>query len=193
MLNIILFGPPGVGKGTQSKNLVKKYKLHHLSTGHLLRSEIKTGTSLGLETKSLIDAGKLVPDDVVAGMICQQVKCSKNTRGFIFDGFPRTEEQAKALDRFLSEIDESITIAIVLGVPEEELIRRLLERGKNSDRTDDQNEEIIKKRLETYEEQTEILKKYYRKQDKFHSINGFGKVLEVFDKLKQLINKDKAD
>lgn len=187
MLNIVLFGPPGAGKGTQSAGLVEKYQLTHLSTGDLLRSEIKNGTTLGLEAKSLMDEGKLVPDEVVVGMIRNRLMGDVDARGYIFDGFPRTENQARMLDELLKEVNSSIDMMLALDVPEEELIKRLLSRGKDSGRADDQDEGVIKKRLSVYQNETAILKGYYDLQGKFKLVNGLGEVQEVFERLCALI------
>lgn len=187
MLNIVLFGPPGAGKGTQSELMRHKFSLIHLSTGDLLRSEIKEGTALGMEAKKIMDAGQLVPDSVVIGMIRHKLEHHQEAEGFIFDGFPRTEAQAASLDQLLSELGDSITTMISLEVPEEELIERLLERGKMSGRADDQNESVIKDRLHVYEKQTAVLKKYYQKQGKLQSINGTGTVEEVFARIQDAV------
>ena len=187
MLNIVLFGPPGAGKGTQSKLIVEEYNLIHLSTGDLLRSEIQTGTELGKKAKSLMDAGQLVPDEVVIGMIRHKIEDNKDAAGFIFDGFPRTQAQAESLDELLKEEGDSITTMIAMNVPEQELIKRLLERGKESGRSDDQNESVIRDRLGVYEEQTAVLKKYYDNQNKLQEINGLGSIEEVFNRIKQAI------
>lgn len=189
MLNIVLFGPPGAGKGTQSQHIVEKFKLIHLSTGDLLRSEIAAGTPLGQEAKLLMDDGKLVPDEVVIGMIDNKLKANKDANGFIFDGFPRTTEQAKSLDNLLKNNDDSISGMIALEVPDEELISRLLERGKESGRADDQNEEVIKNRLKVYNDQTAVLKDFYSKQGKFQEINGLGTIEEVFGRIENAIEK----
>ena len=189
MLNIVLFGPPGAGKGTQSNYIVEKYKLIHLSTGDLLRSEIKAGTPLGQEAKLLMDDGKLVPDEVVIGMIENKLKANGDAEGFIFDGFPRTSEQAAALDELLEKNGDSISAMIALGVPDQELISRLLERGKISGRSDDQNEDVIKNRLKVYNDQTAVLKDYYNKQGKFQEINGVGTIEEVFRRIQNAIEK----
>lgn len=183
MLNLVLFGPPGAGKGTQSTNLIEKYKLVHLSTGDILRSEIAAGTALGLEAKKLMDAGILVPDEVVIGMIRSKLEHNKNANGFIFDGFPRTTAQAEALDKLLSEKNTSITLMLALEVNDEELTKRLLLRGKDSGRADDQNEEIIRNRIKEYNNKTAPLKNYYSAQGKFKSINGIGTVEEIFSAL----------
>ncbi len=187
MLNIVLFGPPGAGKGTQSELMRDKFSLIHLSTGDLLRSEIKEGTALGMEAKKLMDAGQLVPDTVVIGMIRHKLEHHKEAEGFIFDGFPRTEAQAASLDQLLSELGDSITTMISLDVPDQELINRLLERGKNSGRADDQNETVIAGRLNVYEKQTAVLKTYYSKQDKLQSINGIGTVEGVFVRIEDAV------
>ncbi len=189
MRNIVLFGPPGAGKGTQSELIVKAFNLIHLSTGDLLRSEIKDQTQLGLEAKSLMDAGKLVPDNVVIGMIRNKIEANKNAAGFIFDGFPRTPEQAQALDTLLEEHNEAISAMISMEVEDAELIARLLERGKLSGRVDDQNEEVIGNRLSVYKEQTEVVKDFYLKQNKTKTVNGLGTIEEVFGRIKALISQ----
>jgi adenylate kinase len=183
MLNIVLFGPPGAGKGTQSEKLIQKYKLVHLSTGDILRSEVAAKTALGQEAKKLMDDGKLVPDEVVIGMISSKLEQNKNAAGFIFDGFPRTSAQAEALDKLLKEKNTSITMMLALEVDNEELIKRLLNRGKDSGRADDQNESIIRNRIVEYNNKTAPLKEYYSKQGKFHSVNGIGNLDEIFTAL----------
>lgn len=191
MLNIVLFGPPGAGKGTQSSKLINELGLIHLSTGDLLRSEIKEGTALGLEAKVLMDQGKLVPDQVVIGMIGNRLKSNTDAKGFIFDGFPRTEKQAEALDILLLNYNTSITMMLAMDVADEELIKRLLERGKVSGRSDDQSEEVIQDRLNEYQKKTAVLKGYYQTQNKFQKINGLGSVEEVFERLTNAINVGK--
>ena len=181
MLNLVLFGPPGAGKGTQSHKLIEKYGLIHLSTGDLLRGEISQGTVLGLEAKKLMDEGMLVPDAVVIGMISHKLDSNKDAKGFIFDGFPRTVAQAEALDDLLQTKSSSITGMIALEVNDMELEHRLLLRGKNSGRPDDANPEVIRKRIKEYNDKTAPLKEFYKEQNKFESVNGVGTVEEIFD------------
>ena len=180
MLNIVLFGPPGAGKGTQSQKLIEKYQLVHLSTGDLLRSEITSGTSLGIEAKQLMDQGILVPDSVVIGMIKNKLEHYKNAAGFIFDGFPRTVAQAEALDTLLESRHISISAMIELKVAHDELEKRLLLRGKDSGRADDANPEIIKKRIQEYLSKTAVVASYYKEHGKFYEVNGIGDIKQVF-------------
>ncbi len=188
MINIVLFGPPGAGKGTQSSKMKEKYQLVHLSTGDLLRSEIAAGTELGLEAKKLMDAGKLVPDEVVIGMIDHKLKTNKDANGFIFDGFPRTVAQAEALDKLMQQNDTKISGMIALEVPEEELVKRLLERGKTSGRADDKNEELIRTRVQEYENKTAPVAGYYKAQNKYSSIKGVGSIDEIFDDISKTVD-----
>src|ERR1041385_5461745 len=189
MLNIVLFGPPGAGKGTQSEKLIEKYELVHLSTGDILRNEISHGTELGLEAKKLMDAGALVPDEVVIGMIESRLDANRNARGFIFDGFPRTTAQAEALDKLLSARGTPISMMLSLEVPKEELIKRLLNRGKDSGRADDQDTNVIEKRINEYNNKTAPLKDYYSKQDKFFGVDGVGTVEQIFEELLKIVNR----
>ena len=189
MLNIVLFGPPGAGKGTQSNKLIEKYKLVHLSTGDILRSEIANGTALGLEAKKIMDQGILVPDAVVIGMIRSKLEQNKEAKGFIFDGFPRTEAQAKALDDLLTDLKTSISVMLALKVDDEELIKRILHRGEDSGRTDDSDPAIIRKRIEEYNAKTAPLANYYNAQNKFVPVYGLGTVDEIFSKLSGEIDK----
>jgi adenylate kinase len=193
MLNIVLFGPPGAGKGTQSQKLIEKYGLTHLSTGDILRSEIARGTALGMEAKQLMDKGDLVGDDIVIGMIEAKIDAEPHAKGFIFDGFPRTQAQAVALDDLLQKKGTAISAMLALEVDNEELIKRLLLRGKESGRPDDQNEEIIRNRVNEYNNKTLPLKKYYSEQAKFHSINGIGTVDAIFNELCERIVFVKAE
>ena len=189
MLNIVLFGPPGAGKGTQSDKLIAKYQLIHLSTGDLLRTEIANGTALGIEAKKLMDEGLLVPDHVVIAMIASKVDANKDAKGIIFDGFPRTAAQAEALDKLLASKGTSINMMLALEVPKEELIQRLLKRGKDSGRSDDQSIPIIEKRINEYNSKTAPLKDYYSKQNKFFGVNGVGSIVEIFEALSKVIKK----
>ena len=179
MLNLVLFGPPGAGKGTQAARLVEKYHLVHLSTGDIFRSNIKEGTALGQLAKSYIDRGALVPDEVTIGMLEAEVNSNANAKGFIFDGFPRTTAQAKALDAFLNSKGTEVSSMLALEVDENELITRLLERGKSSGRADDQDTGIIKNRIQVYENETAVLKTYYTNQNKFFGIEGVGSIESI--------------
>lgn len=183
MLNIVLFGPPGAGKGTQSEKLIAKYGLVHLSTGDILRSEIARGTALGMEAKQIMDRGDLVSDEIVIGMIESKLDANPNANGFIFDGFPRTQAQAVALDDLLQKKGTAISAMLALEVDNEELVKRLLLRGKESGRPDDANEDIIRNRVNEYNNKTLPLKKYYSEQAKFHSINGIGSIDSIFNQL----------
>jgi len=189
MFNLILFGPPGSGKGTQSEKLIARFGLKHLSTGDILRSEIREGTALGLEAKQLMDQGQLVPDAVVIGMIRAALDHNPQAKGFLFDGFPRTNAQADALDALLAEKKTSIHIVLALQVSKTELIKRLLNRGLTSGRTDDVNESIIGSRIEEYEKKTAAVADHYKRFDKVVFIPGEGSVDEIFAKLSAEIEK----
>jgi adenylate kinase len=180
MFNLILFGPPGSGKGTQSERLILKYGLRHLSTGDLLRSEIAKKTKLGTEAKGFMDQGQLVPDEVVIGMISSALDENKDAAGFLFDGFPRTRAQAEALDKLLAEKNSSIHVVLALQVSEDELIKRLLNRGLSSGRTDDANEEVIRARINEYHKKTSPVAEYYQQFGKLVPIRGEGSVDEIF-------------
>lgn len=188
MLNLILFGPPGSGKGTQAMSLIKKYRLVHISTGDLFRYEIGNNTPLGMEAKSYMDKGQLVPDSVTIGMLKNKVEMHPEARGFIFDGFPRTIAQAEALDNFLKTKNSAIAGLVALTVDEDEIVKRLLLRGKESGRPDDQNEPIIRTRIREYNEKTAPVFDHYRKFGKSHSVNGMGTVLAIFRRLCKVIN-----
>ncbi len=192
MFNLILFGPPGSGKGTQSDKLVEKYGLIHLSTGNLLRQEIADKTPLGLEAKSFIDKGQLVPDEVVIGMVDSFFDLHKGARGFLFDGFPRTAAQATALDKLLSLKQTGIAAVLALEVGEDELVKRLLNRGKTSGRSDDTNEEVIRKRFAVYKSETSAVGDHYKTAGKFKSIKGEGTVEDIFGALCAAIDKKMA-
>ena len=187
MLNIVLFGPPGAGKGTQSEKLINAYQLVHLSTGDILRGEVAAKTQLGLEAKKLMDQGLLVPDEVVVGMIESKIDSNAGAYGFIFDGFPRTTAQADSLDKMLERKGTAISMMLALEVEDSELIKRLLNRGLESGRADDQNESIIAKRINEYNTKTAPLKDYYSRQGKFHSIRGTGTIDDIFSSLSKVI------
>ena len=188
MLNLVLFGPPGAGKGTQSNLLIDKYNLIHLSTGDILRGEIKAGTTLGLEAKAIMDRGDLVSDEIVIGMISSKLDNNPNANGFIFDGFPRTAAQAEALDALLEGKETSISAMLSLKVEDAELIKRLLARGQDSGRADDQNKDIIANRINEYNNKTAPLKDFYAAQKKLSEIEGLGSVEDISHKLNTVIN-----
>jgi len=187
MLNLVLFGPPGAGKGTQAEFLIEKFQLIHLSTGDLLRSQIAAQTELGIEAKSFMDRGELVPDQVVIGMIKSKFSENADAKGFIFDGFPRTVAQAQALDVLLNENKTPISGMLALDVEKQELINRLLERGKTSGRSDDQDVSIIENRINVYNEKTSPLIDYYSAQNKFYAIEGMGTIAEIADRLEAVV------
>jgi len=189
MFNLILFGPPGCGKGTQSDKLVAKYGLVHLSTGNLLRQEIKDKTPLGLEAKSFIDKGQLVPDEVVIGMVDSYFDQHKEAKGFLFDGFPRTVAQAKALDKLLELKKTEIGKVLMLNVDEEELIKRLVLRGKTSGRSDDADENVQRNRQAVYKKETLPVAEYYSKLKKVGTVDGMGNIEEIFERLSSQIDK----
>ena len=179
MFNIVIFGKPGSGKGTQANFLKEKYNLYHISTGDLFRKNISNQTKLGIEAKSYLDNGDLVPDSVTIKMLENEVLSNKEVNGYIFDGFPRTLNQAESLDDFLSSINLKINATIALDVNEDELITRLLDRGKTTNRSDDQDIEKIKNRFNEYNTKTSILINFYSKQDKFFSVDGKGSVNDI--------------
>ncbi|RAI98749.1 adenylate kinase [Chitinophaga skermanii] len=189
MVNLILFGPPGSGKGTQSANIIDKYGLLHLSTGDLLRAEIAEKTPLGLEAKKFIDQGALVPDEVVIGMISTKLDANPEAKGFIFDGFPRTTAQAEALDKLLALKKTAISMVLSLEVPEDELVRRLLNRGLTSGRTDDANEGVVKARIVEYHNKTAPVADHYGKFGKFKKVKGDGTVDSTFELLSKEIDE----
>ena len=189
MFNIILFGPPGSGKGTQSEKLIATYGLKHLSTGDLLRSEIANQTALGQEAKSIMDRGQLVPDEVVVGMISSALDTNPQAKGFLFDGFPRTVAQSVALDKLLKLKNTEIGVVLALEVSEEELVHRLLNRGLTSGRSDDNNELVIRARINEYRSKTFVVAEYYSQFNKVVKVRGEGTVDEIFDALSKEINK----
>ena len=190
MLNIVIFGAPGSGKGTQSDKIIENYHLFHISTGDVLRDNIRRGTELGQIAKGFIDQGKLVPDELIIDILAQVLDENKDKiqQGVIFDGFPRTIPQAEALEKLLAERGTKIDAVVGLEVPEEELIKRILLRGQMSGRSDD-NEETARKRLETYHNQTSPLKAYYEEQGKYRAINGLGSIDGIFDLIKEALDK----
>jgi adenylate kinase len=183
MFNLILFGPPGSGKGTQSEKLIAKYGFKHLSTGDLLRSEIANQTKLGMEAKSFMDNGQLVPDAVVIGMVDAAINANKGVSGFLFDGFPRTKAQAVALDSLLESHGTAINVVLALDVPEEELIVRMIHRAKTSGRTDDADESVQKKRIAVYKNETLAVAEHYSVFDKVVTLNGLGDIDTIFASL----------
>lgn len=188
MINLILFGPPGSGKGTQATMLAEKYNLVHVSTGDLFRSEIGNKTELGLKAKAYMDKGNLVPDEVTIGMLENKVNANKNAAGFIFDGFPRTIPQCESLDQFLRTKGQDVTALISLSVDDEELVKRLLHRGKDSGRPDDLNETVIRKRISVYEEETAPVYTFYKAQGIANTIPGEGAIEEIFASLTNLMD-----
>lgn len=189
MFNLVLFGPPGCGKGTQSDKIVEKYGLVHLSTGNLLRQEIKDKTPLGLEAKSFIDKGQLVPDEVVIGMVDSYFDQHKEAKGFLFDGFPRTVAQAKALDKLMELKKTEIGKVLILNVDEEELIKRLVLRGKTSGRSDDADENVQRNRQSVYKKETLPVAEYYSRQKKVTHVDGMGGIEDIFGRLSVHIEK----
>lgn len=189
MINLVLFGAPGAGKGTQAKHLEKKYNLKHISTGDVFRFNIKNETPLGKIAKSYIDKGQLVPDAVTIDMLNSEVEKNDDAKGFIFDGFPRTAAQAEALDQLLKTKDAQVDAMLALEVDDEVLVQRLLERGKTSGRKDDGDENIIRERITVYYKQTDILKSYYQKENKYHGINGVGSIDDITARLSQEIDQ----
>jgi adenylate kinase len=192
MFNLILFGPPGSGKGTQSQKIMERYGLIHLSTGDLLRREITAKTPLGLEAARLMERGQLVPDEVVIGMIDSSLEKNGDAKGFLFDGFPRTLAQAEALDKLLALKKTSISKVLALDVSEEELVQRLLKRGETSNRADDRDEATIRKRYQVYKNETEVVGQHYKDLQKFEVLNGEGSVEEIFTALRNSIEKEIA-
>ncbi len=193
MINLILFGPPGSGKGTQAANLVQRYNLVHISTGDLFRYEMGNNTPLGQQAKSYISRGELVPDAVTIGMLRNKVEAHPDASGFIFDGFPRTIPQAEALDHLMTEEGTAIHALIALQVADEEIIQRIKLRGATSGRTDDSDENIIRNRINVYNKETTPVFDYYAQQGKSHSVNGLGSVYEIFDRLCAMIDAVNAD
>ena len=189
MLNVVLFGAPGCGKGTQSELLEKKFGLSHTSTGEIIRSHIKAQTPLGQQMAEYISRGELAPDSVVIGMVEEYLNQNKGIKGTIFDGFPRTTAQEEAFDKLLERLGDSVDIMIYMDVPEEELVRRILLRGKDSGRADDASEDVIRNRIEIYNQQTAIVADYYRAQGKYVAVPSLGTIDEVFNRIAAEIEK----
>lgn len=188
MLNIVIFGAPGSGKGTQSERIVEKYGINHISTGDVLRAEIKNGTELGKTAKGYIDQGQLIPDELMIDILASVFDSFKDSKGVIFDGFPRTIAQAEALKKMLAERGQDVSVMVDLDVPEEELMVRLIKRGKDSGRADD-NEETIKKRLHVYHSQTTPLIDWYKNEKKYQHINGLGTMEGIFAEICEAVDK----
>lgn len=188
MTNIILFGPPGAGKGTQAEILRDQYKLVHISTGDVFRYNIKNETDLGMLAKSYMDKGQLVPDEVTINMLKAEVEKNEGANGFIFDGFPRTEAQADALEKLLQSKNTQVNGMVALEVDDEVLVKRLLERGKTSGRADDADEAVIRNRIKVYYNETAILKDYYQKQNKYFGVDGVGSISDITDRLSKVID-----
>ena len=188
MLNIVIFGAPGSGKGTQSERIVEKYGINHISTGDVLRAEIKNGTELGNTAKCYIDQGQLIPDELMIDILASVFDSFKDSKGVIFDGFPRTIAQAEALKKMLAERGQDVSVMVDLEVPEDELMVRLIKRGKDSGRADD-NEETIKKRLHVYHSQTAPLIDWYKNEKKYQHINGLGTMEGIFAEICEAIDK----
>lgn len=189
MLNVVLFGPPGAGKGTQSKKIIEKYNLIHISTGDILRKEIALGSALGIEAKRLIDDGNYVTDDMAIEIIMGELKRNRNCNGFIFDGFPRTRYQAEKFPELLSSFGGDVNVMISLEVDENELLKRLINRSKESGRPDDRKEEIIKKRIGIYKERTAIITDYYKSLNKHQTVDGNGEIDVIFNAICETIEK----
>ncbi|HJW27970.1 MAG TPA: adenylate kinase [Saprospiraceae bacterium] len=188
MLNLILFGPPGSGKGTQARQLEAKYQIVHISTGDLFRQEIENGTELGQQASHFMSKGELVPDEVTIGILRNKMKAHPDAKGFIFDGFPRTAPQAEALDQLLEEMNQPIDALIMLDVPEDEIVKRLLLRGQDSNRPDDRDENVIRVRFQVYQSKTAPIFEYYNQKCKAFVVPGVGSIDEIFQHLCETID-----
>lgn len=189
MLNIILFGAPGCGKGTQAARIKEKYNINHISTGDVIRGEIARGTELGKSMRKYIEAGELAPDSIVIGMIRNYINEHKDATGNIFDGFPRTTAQAEEFDRILAEEGDEVNVMVYMEVPEKELVKRILLRGKESGRADDASEDIIRNRISVYRDQTAVVADHYGRKGKYEAVNGVGTMDEVFDRICAVIDR----
>lgn len=189
MINIVLFGAPGCGKGTQSKLLEERFSLSHISTGEIIRGEIAAQTPLGVEMQTYISRGELAPDSIVVGMIEGYLNTHSDIKGTVFDGFPRTTAQAEAFDKVLGAMGEKVDVMIYMDVPEEELVKRILLRGKDSGRADDASEEVIRNRIKIYNEQTAVVADYYRAQGKYVAVPSLGEIGEVFERISTVVEQ----
>ena len=187
MFNLVLFGPPGAGKGTQAEKLIEKYGFNHISTGEVIREQIRKGTELGRSVQSYIEKGQLAPDGLVIDIIADYVAKHKDAKGNIFDGFPRTTVQSKAFDEIMEKNGTPVSVMLSLEVPDEELVKRLLLRGKESGRADDSNEGVIRDRIDVYKAQTAVVADHYKPQGKHRAVNGLGTIDEIFGRLCQEI------
>ena len=187
MFNLVLFGPPGAGKGTQAEKLIEKYGFNHISTGEVIREQIRKGTELGRSVQSYIEKGQLAPDGLVIDIIADYVAKHKDAKGNIFDGFPRTTVQAKAFDEIMEKNGTPVSVMLSLEVPDEELVKRLLLRGKESGRADDSNEGVIRDRIDVYKAQTAVVADHYKPQGKHRAVNGLGTIDEIVGRLCQEI------
>jgi adenylate kinase len=188
MKNIVLFGPPGAGKGTQSKKIVEKYGFVHLSTGDMFRNELKNNTPVGQKAKAYMDKGELVPDSIILEMVENFIKTNMNDKGFIFDGFPRTLPQAEGLDEIIKKLDTAINGMIEIHVDDDEIINRITKRAELEGREDDKNVEVIKNRINVYNREKDSIKEYYQKQNKYHQVNGIGTIEEIFERICNIID-----
>ena len=189
MLNIVLFGAPGCGKGTQSELLEKRFSLRHISTGNIIRQQIAAKTELGLQMQACIERGELAPDQLVIDMVADYIATHKEGKGVIFDGFPRTTAQAVAFDELLAQHGQKVAVMINMEVPEEELVKRILLRGKDSGRADDQSEDIIRNRINIYNAQTAVVADFYRAQGKFENVPSLGSIEEVAERIVAVVEK----
>ncbi len=189
MINIVLFGPPGSGKGTQSNNIIKRFNLTHISTGDLFRKHLEEGTELGMLVQQYMDDGNLVPDEIVSKMVADKLKENNQSKGYIFDGFPRTVPQAKVLDQLLEDLEMHINLIIALEVDDHELKNRIYERGKTSGRVDDQSKEKAETRIRVYKKETLPIANYYKIQNKFYSINGVGSIEDIANNINRVIEE----
>ncbi len=189
MINLVLFGPPGAGKGTQADKIKERYELLHISTGEVIRSQVAAATELGKVAQEQMSGGGLVSDEIVIGLIKDYLAAQSGAKGTIFDGFPRTTAQAEAFDVMLNQIDETVTVMIALEVDEEELVKRLLLRGVDSGRADDMNEGVIRNRIKVYNAQTAIVSEFYQKQGKYEAIDGIGTIDEIFGRICEVLDK----